>query len=91
MPDSVGFLLQGVGVNGDTAKPSGQDAFAFLMQQARQGQSKAASNTRVPEKPADALSLLMQQARAGHAGTAPAASTSRCVCDPTAAVMHCMT
>lgn len=79
MPDSIPFFFQGLGVTGDTAKPLGQDAFAFLMQQARQGQSKAASSSEVPQKPADALSLLMQQARAGHAGTAPAASSSRCV------------
>lgn len=79
MPDSIPFFFQGLGVTGDTAKPLGQDAFAFLMQQARQGQSKAASSSALPEKPADALSLLMQQARAGHAGTAPAASTSRFV------------
>lgn len=62
-------------------KPCGQDAFALLMQQARQGQNNACNASAVPEKaaaPTDALTLLMQQARAGHAGTAPAASTSRC-------------
>ena len=62
--------------------PAEQDAFSFLMQQARQGQGRALPSSSAAETapgPTDALTLLMQQARAGNAGTGAVTSTSRCI------------
>jgi len=66
------------------ARPAGKDAFAVLMQQARQEQGKQCSSSgSTAEKaqaqaPTDALSFLMQQARGAQQSTASAPSASRC-------------
>ncbi len=66
------------------ARPAGKDAFAVLMQQARQEQGKqcsssgSAADRAQAQAPTDALSFLMQQARGAQQSTASAPSVSRC-------------
>ena len=66
------------------ASPAGKDAFAVLMQQARQEQcsssGSAAERTQV-QAPADALTFLMQQARGAQQSIASAPSVGRCECN----------
>ncbi|DBA87437.1 TPA: hypothetical protein ACH3X1_004479 [Trebouxia sp. C0004] len=65
------------------ARPAEKDAFAVLMQQARQEQSKQCSSSgsaaerAQAQAPTDALSFLMQQARGAQQSTASAPSVSR--------------
>ncbi len=74
------------------ARPAGKDAFAILMQQARQEQGKQCSSSgSTAEKaqvqaPTDALSFLMQQARGAQQSTASAPSVSRCGGSPVSTV-----
>ena len=62
---------------------AGKDAFAMLMQQARQDQGKPGNagglvgDKAGVQAPTDALSFLMQQARGGQPSITSAASTSR--------------
>ncbi len=78
------FFAQAPAEGTAEARPAGKDAFAVLMQQARQEQGKQCSSSgSTAEKaqaqaPTDALSFLMQQARGAQQSTASAPSVSRC-------------